>query len=105
MHRPESANVINCLYHGWTYVLDGRLHGAPEFEALPTGIARLRLPEFHADTWGPYAFVYQYPAAIAHRSHGRDPARSRALGCPLDRLTARFPPGLRDRVQLEGIRG
>jgi len=46
-----SCRVLKCGYHGWTYGLDGRLLGTPEFE----GVERfrreeVRLPEFAVDT-------------------------------------------------------
>jgi choline monooxygenase len=53
-----NRKVFQCGYHGWTYSLDGRLQGAPEFE----GVERFDksttcLPEFRVDTWGPLVFV------------------------------------------------
>jgi phenylpropionate dioxygenase-like ring-hydroxylating dioxygenase large terminal subunit len=82
------ANVIRCPYHGWTYTLDGGLHGAPEFEGVRDwDRAAVRLPQFRAETWGPYVFACQDPAAPALAEvFGRIPAETAALGCPLEGL-------------------
>ncbi len=49
---------FQCGYHGWTYALDGRLTGTPEFE----GVERFSkdehaLPQFRVETWGALVFV------------------------------------------------
>jgi len=82
------SNVIRCPYHGWTYSLDGSLHGAPEFEGVRdwdrTGV---RLPQFRAETWGPYVFVCQDSDAPPLADvFGAIPEETAAIGCPLDRL-------------------
>jgi len=47
----------------------------------------VRLPQFRAETWGPYAFVCQDPAAPSlSEVFGAIPAEAAALGCPLDGL-------------------
>ena len=49
---------FRCGYHGWTYALDGRLAGAPEFEGVECwSREETRLPEFRAEVWGPLVFV------------------------------------------------
>jgi choline monooxygenase len=49
---------LQCKYHGWTYDLDGRLRGAPEFEGVRNwDKGNVRQPEFHLETWGPLIFV------------------------------------------------
>ncbi|HEV2765136.1 MAG TPA: SRPBCC family protein [Pyrinomonadaceae bacterium] len=49
---------FRCGYHGWTYALDGRLLGAPEFEGVECwSREETRLPEFRAEAWGPLVFV------------------------------------------------
>jgi choline monooxygenase len=50
--------TFQCGYHGWTYGLDGRLAGTPEFEGV-RGFAReqVALPRFRAAAWGGFVFV------------------------------------------------
>jgi choline monooxygenase len=85
---PGSGNVIRCPYHGWTYTLDGALHGAPEFEGVAEwDRSQVRLPEFRAEIWGPYVFVCQDPAAPPLADvMGAIPAEIAKIGCPIDRL-------------------
>ncbi|HEX6288548.1 MAG TPA: SRPBCC family protein [Herpetosiphonaceae bacterium] len=50
--------TLQCIYHGWTYDLDGRLRTTPEFEGVScfekadNGLVPVRV-----DTWGPFVFV------------------------------------------------
>ena len=85
---PGSGNVIRCPYHGWTYSLDGALHGAPEFEGVADwDRAQVRLPRFRAEVWGPYVFVCQDPQAPGLADVlGAIPAEVAKIGCPVDRL-------------------
>lgn len=49
---------LQCLYHGWTYGLDGQLRTTPEFDGVrcfdkaDNGLVPVRV-----DTWGPFVFV------------------------------------------------
>src|SRR5215467_14339317 len=59
-----SCQAFRCGYHGWTYALDGRLIGTPEFE----GVENFRkedhsLPQFRLDTWLGLIFVNLDPSA------------------------------------------
>jgi choline monooxygenase len=83
-----TASVIRCPYHAWTYTLDGALHGAPEFEGVADwDRARVRLPEFRVEIWGPYVFVCQDAAAPPLAEiMGAIPAEVAEIGCPVDRL-------------------
>jgi choline monooxygenase len=52
------AKSLRCRYHGWTYTLDGRLIGLPEF----AGVEEFRkednpLPPLRAEQWGPLIWV------------------------------------------------
>lgn len=52
------ASRLRCRYHGWTYGLDGRLLGAPEF----AGVEEFRrednpLPGVRVEEWGPLVWV------------------------------------------------
>jgi choline monooxygenase len=59
-----NCTTLRCPYHGWTYALDGRLLGQPEFEGVKDwDRAAVALPEFRVDTWGPFVFVYLDPQA------------------------------------------
>lgn len=80
--------VIRCPYHGWTYQLDGRLHGAPEFEGVENwDRAAVRLPEFRVELWGPYLFVNMDPAAPPLADvMGAIPREVAEIGCPIDSL-------------------
>jgi choline monooxygenase len=80
--------IIRCPYHGWTYQLDGRLHGAPEFEGVENwDRARVRLPEFRAERWGPYIFVNMDAGAPALAEvMGAIPEEVAGIGCPINQL-------------------
>jgi choline monooxygenase len=50
---------LRCRYHGWTYDLQGRLRGTPEFD----GVEEFRkedngLPPVHVAAWGPIVWVH-----------------------------------------------
>ncbi len=50
--------TLQCLYHAWTYSLDGRLLHTPEFD----GVENFRKEDFglvpvRVDGWGPFIFV------------------------------------------------
>lgn len=49
---------FKCGYHGWSYALDGRLVGTPEFEGVECWSKEENgLPEFSVETWGALVFV------------------------------------------------
>jgi choline monooxygenase len=82
------ASIIRCPYHAWTYTMDGRLHGAPEFDGVADwDRSQVRLPEFRAEVWGPYVFVCQdrdtRPLAEVL---GAIPDEVARIGCRVDRL-------------------
>lgn len=50
--------VFQCGYHGWTYLLDGTLHGTPEFDGVECfSKADHCLPEFRVETQAGLVFV------------------------------------------------
>ena len=52
------GSVLKCPYHGWTYQLDGRLLGAPEFDGVNDwDRASVCLPQYRVQIWGPFVFV------------------------------------------------
>jgi choline monooxygenase len=53
-----SRKVFQCGYHGWTYSIEGRLIGTPEFDGVECFNKEATcLPEFQVDTWGALVFV------------------------------------------------
>jgi choline monooxygenase len=49
---------LQCLYHGWTYGLDGKLRRAPEMEGVQDfDASRVRLPTVRVEEWDPLVFV------------------------------------------------
>lgn len=53
-----SRKTLQCLYHGWTFGLDGALLRVPGFEGTEDfDPACHSLREVRAETWGPYIFV------------------------------------------------
>jgi choline monooxygenase len=53
------VSKLRCRYHGWTYDLEGRLRGTPEFDGVcdfrkeENGLAPVAVAE-----WGPFVFVH-----------------------------------------------
>ena len=82
------AAALRCPYHAWTYGLDGRLLSCPEFEGvLDFDKSRVCLPQFRAETWGPYVFVNQDAGAPALAEvFGGIPDEVARIGCPADQL-------------------
>ncbi|HEY2934740.1 MAG TPA: SRPBCC family protein [Acidobacteriota bacterium] len=57
-----NRKLFQCSYHGWTYQLDGRLLGTPDFEGPECFVDQAGdLPLFQVDTWGPLIFVKLEP--------------------------------------------
>lgn len=53
-----NRKTLQCLYHGWTFGLDGNLRTIPGFEGTENfDKACNGLHEIRVDTWGPYVFV------------------------------------------------
>lgn len=61
-----SCRVLKCGYHGWSYGLDGRLVGTPEFEGVENFRREdVRLPGFKVETWIGLVFANLNPNAPA----------------------------------------
>lgn len=57
---------FQCGYHGWTYALDGRLTGTPEFDGVECFDKEQNgLPQFRVETWGALVFVNLDPAGAS----------------------------------------
>lgn len=59
-----TRRVFQCGYHGWSYALDGRLLGTPEFEGVECFSKEATcLPEFRVEMWGALIFVNLDPGS------------------------------------------
>lgn len=54
---------LQCMYHGWTYGLDGKLLTAPEMEGVEWDRAAFCLDAVRVETWGGFVFVNLDPHA------------------------------------------
>ena len=53
-----TRKAFQCGYHGWSYSLDGRLLGTPEFDGVECFSKEAAcLPQFKVETWGGLVFV------------------------------------------------
>jgi choline monooxygenase len=89
---PGSGNVIRCPYHAWTYSLDGRLSGQPEFDGVEDwDRSKVCLPEYRVEVWGPFVFVNLDRAAPPLAEVlGDIPREIAEMECPIDRLQFRL---------------
>jgi len=83
-----SANALRCPYHAWTYELNGKLLGTPEFEGVENwDRSTVCLPQFGVATWGPFVFVnLDANAPGLEEFWGEIPRQVREFGCPIDQL-------------------
>ena len=79
----RQAQAFQCGYHGWTYALDGRLLGTPEFDnvACFTKDAK-QLPEFRVEVWGGLVFV----KSIVIRRRSKKRSETYLRDCNLNNL-------------------
>lgn len=78
--------TLQCIYHGWTYELDGRLRNTPEFEGVRCfDRERNGLVPVRVDTWGPFVFAnLDADAPPLREVLGDIPSETRDM--PLDRM-------------------
>jgi choline monooxygenase len=83
-----SANVLRCPYHAWTYELNGKLLGTPEFEGVENWErSDICLPQYRVETWGPFVFVnLDANAPPLAEFWGEIPRQTAEFGCPIERL-------------------
>ncbi len=82
------GNVLKCPYHGWTYQLDGRLLGTPEFDGVNDfDRTAVCLTRYRVEAWGPFIFVnVDGQAPPLAEVMGSIPQEVAGLGCALDQL-------------------
>ncbi len=85
---PGNCNTLRCPYHGWTYALDGRLLGQPEFDGvLDWDRSAVSLPRFRVETWGLFVFVnLDADATPLTEVLGDIPENVSKLGCDLSKF-------------------
>lgn len=83
-----SGGVLRCPYHAWTYELNGKLLGTPEFEGVEDwDRGEVCLPQFLVETWGPFVFVnLDLNAAPFAEVWGEIPRKTEEVACRLDQL-------------------
>jgi choline monooxygenase len=81
-----NRKTLQCIYHGWTYELDGRLRTTPEFDGVrcfdkaSNGLVPVRV-----DMWGPFVFAnLADDAPPLTEVLGAIPEETRAI--PLERM-------------------
>ena len=81
-----NRKTLQCLYHAWTYGLDGQLLHTPEFEGVKNfDRSEYGLRPVRVDSWGPFVFANLDPAAPPLAEvMGRIPAETAHL--PLERM-------------------
>jgi choline monooxygenase len=56
--KSGKAGIFQCIYHGWTYNLEGKLIGTPEFEDVKNfNKENFSLKEIKVDTWQGLVFI------------------------------------------------
>ena len=83
-----NCSTLRCPYHGWTYALDGKLLGQPEFEGVHDWDRfTVALPAYRVETWGPFLFVnLDGTAAPLTEVLGDIPRKVSDLGCDFTKL-------------------
>jgi choline monooxygenase len=81
---------LQCMYHGWTYGLDGRLLNAPEFEGVQGWEkSAVCLPSVQVEAWGPFVFVNLDPDAppLRETAYHKIGAEITAKGFNIDQMS------------------
>ena len=83
-----NCSTLRCPYHGWTYGLDGKLLGQPEFEGVRDwDRSTVSLPSYRVETWEPFLFVNLDPnVAPLTDILGDIPRQVSELGCDFTKL-------------------
>jgi len=84
-----NRKTLQCMYHGWTYDLEGKLIRAPEFEGVQNWSAGdVCLPPVKVEAWGPFVFVNLDPDAPAMKdtAYGHIEAEMKAKGFNIERM-------------------
>jgi choline monooxygenase len=83
-----TRRVFQCGYHGWSYSLEGRLLGTPEFDGVECFSKETTcLPPFRVETWGALVFVNLDPGS---KSLGEALEDLPSLISPCDLSTMKF---------------
>jgi len=80
--------TLRCPYHGWTYALDGKLLGQPEWDGVRDwDRSHALLPSYRVEPWGPFVFVnLNVSTAPLTDILGDIPHQVSQLGCDLNKL-------------------
>ncbi|MCB9642867.1 MAG: Rieske 2Fe-2S domain-containing protein [Myxococcales bacterium] len=79
--------LLQCVYHGWTYRLDGSLHKTPEFQA-PAGFSReaMALRPVEVAQWGPFVFARLSKEGGLSLEEWLDPIPAQTKHLPLEKM-------------------
>jgi len=79
---------LQCRYHGWTYLLDGKLFAQPEFEGVNDwNKSEICLPSYQAVSWGPYVFTNLNSRAPSFTEIlGKIPDEMKSQGFQIDQM-------------------
>ncbi len=80
--------ILRCPYHGWTYGLDGKLLGQPEWEGVcDWNRSTVALPSYRVEAWDPFLFVNLDASSTPLTNIlGAIPNEVSNIGCDLTKL-------------------
>jgi choline monooxygenase len=74
-HGAGNSKTLRCLYHSWTYSLEGQLRTVPEFQGVQNfEVENCKLPQVQVKQWGPLVFAAIDPAMTFEEFVGTAPA-------------------------------